>query len=106
MYIKATEEQLYELDLNPVDENTEIAQNLAALAITPLGGVPLAADMGMPMDYRDKPIELSAIAFEAEYRQVVDAFESRVNVENVTAEMDDAGGRIIPTVEVTRNGGQ
>ncbi|MCD8355857.1 MAG: hypothetical protein LUE11_04720 [Clostridia bacterium] len=106
MYIRATEEQLREIELNPADEAVEISQNIAALAVTPLGGVPLAADMGMPMDYKDKPITLSAIAFEAEFRQIVDTFESRVNVENVTIEMDDTGGRIMPTVEVTRNGGQ
>lgn len=103
MIVKTTEEQLCNLDLNPTDEGVEITQNLAALAITPIGGIPLEIEMGLPMNYKDRPMLAASIAFESEFRQAVDDYESRVQVKNVTAEIDDTGGRIIPIVEVARN---
>lgn len=106
MKVTITEAQLEIIELNPENETTEIAQNLAALAVTPQGSVPLACSMGMPMNWKDKPPIVAATAFEAEFTQVVDDYESRVRVNEIKTEIDDTGQRIIPTVEVVANGGQ
>lgn len=104
MRIRVTTTELENLKLEPIDEATEIGQNVTALAVTPKGTVPLDRNMGLSMKYIDRPMRIAASMFEAELITAVDDYESRVQVTDVTTEMEEITGRMVPVVEVERSG--
>jgi hypothetical protein len=95
---------LEEIDLNPTDEVSEIAQNVAALLNTPKGSVPLMREMGLPMKFRDLPQNIAVKRLEMEMTTALDAYEPRAEMQAATAFFAEDGKAQI-TLEVTLNGG-
>lgn len=79
----------------------EILQNVAVIISTPQCSVPLERGTGLPMRFIDKPINVAQAMAVAEIIENVSEQEPRVNVVEVTFEVDeDNPGKLIPTVEV------
>lgn len=100
MRIKIDRDALTNIDLNPASSEIEVAQNLASLAVTPRGSVPLLCDMGMDMRYLDLPIKLAANLFEAELTMAADEYEKRAEITGISLRTEGNGQTLIPTVVV------
>lgn len=105
MIIRVGAEALEAIDLDPELEADEIGQNVAALAVTPKGSVPLARGMGLAMAFRDRPGAAATRIYENEIAEAVDAYEKRATVTGAAVAFDEGTGRMIPEVEVVLNGG-
>ena len=95
---------LDEIEINPSDETTEIAQAISALTATPKGNVPLERGMGLGMEYMHSNSDLAAVQMEAELAAAVEEYEPRAEVRQVSS-VQESEGRIRSKVEVILNGG-
>lgn len=95
---------LEEIDLNPEDEATEIAQAIAVLASTPKGDVPLMRGMGLEMEHIYSNSEVVPVQMEAELAAALDEYEPRAEVKSLSAEQLTEGW-MKTRLEVNLNGG-
>lgn len=103
MLYRASHDDLEEIKIAPGTEAESILQNIAALADTPVGSVPLERELGTETEHLHMPLNAAAGIFEQELAMAIDQYEPRVRTMNITTEIDEHGERLIPTVEVEAN---
>ena len=86
------------VNLAPESTLEEILQNVAVIISTPKFSVPL--ERGLSQRFIDKPIPAAQSILISEVMEAISAFEPRAEVENVTFELGDTPGSMIPVVEV------
>lgn len=91
---------LKNINLAPETREEEIMQNVAVIISTPKFSVPLDRGLGMAQRFVDKPIQVAQSILISEVLDAVERDEPRVEVLNVTFEMGDTPGVLIPIVEV------
>lgn len=91
---------LQNINLAPETREEEIMQNVAVIISTPKFSVPLDRGLGMAQRFVDKPIQVAQSILISEVLDAVERDEPRVEVLNVTFEMGDTPGVLIPVVEV------
>jgi phage baseplate assembly protein W len=90
------------INLKPATTAEEVMQNVAMIISTPRGTVPLDRGFGLSQDYIDKPINVAKALLLADIMDTVPKYEPRVQVDDVTFEIDESvPGKLIPKVEVT-----
>ena len=90
--------------LNEKDTVKSVLQNIAIILRTRRGSCPLYREFGLPMEFLDRPQPVAKTMAIAEIKEVVETFEPRATVEDISFE-EDAGtpGVLIPIVEVSIN---
>ena len=83
---------LEKINLAPEDTTEEVLQNVAVILSTPKFSVPLERGLGLAQRFLDKPIPAAQSILISE---VLEAIE-----ENVTFELGERPGTLIPIVEV------
>ena len=73
---------------------------MAVIISTPKFSVPLERGLGLSHRFIDKPIPAAQSILISEVMEAISAFEPRAEVENVTFELGDTPGSMIPVVEV------
>ena len=91
---------LEKINLAPEDTTEEVLQNVAVILSTPKFSVPLERGLGLAQRFRDKPIPAAQSILISEALEAIEEFEPRAEVENVTFELGDRPGTLIPIVEV------
>ena len=104
MLVMITGESLATININPETVVDEVMQNVAALALTPRGSVPLLRGMGMPMDFKDRPMAIAAEIYEAEMQSVMDSYEPRAALLQAKGRPNELAGWLAETLEVEING--
>ena len=80
-----------ELSLCEKNEVNSILQNVAIILRTRTGTVPMYRDFGLPMDYKDKPLEVARTRFAVEVTEAIERFEPRAKIRGVSVETDFSG---------------
>jgi phage baseplate assembly protein W len=90
--------------LNETDTVKSVLQNIAIILRTRRGSCPLYREFGLPMEFLDRPQPVAKTMAIAEIKEVVETFEPRATVEDISFE-EDVGtpGVLIPIVEVSIN---
>lgn len=89
------------LTLNETDTVPSVLQNVAIVLATRRGTVPLHRDMGLSLDYLDKPINVAKVLLVADVKEAVERYEPRAEVVSVNFAVNPTDPRkLIPTVEV------
>lgn len=88
---------------NTTDTVRSVLQNLSLLYATKQGTVPQYREYGLPMEFIDKPIPVAQTIAVAEITEATEQFEPRATIVDITFEVDNATGRMIPVVEVEIN---
>ena len=91
---------LKNINLAPETTEEEVLQNVAVIISTPKFSVPLERGLGLSQRFIDKPIPAAQSILISEVMEAISAFEPRAEVENVTFELGDTPGSMIPVVEV------
>lgn len=91
---------LEKINLAPEDTTEEVLQNVAVILSTPKFSVPLERGLGLAQRFLDKPIPAAQSILISEVLEAIEEFEPRAEVENVTFELGDRPGTLIPIVEV------
>ena len=98
MIVRISSESLDSINLNPETETEEVAQNAAALALTPEGSCPLLRGMGVAMTYKDRPTTIAAAVYEAELDAALTEWEPRATVTTTEGEADETEGWIVESL--------
>lgn len=77
-----------------------IIQNIALLLNTKKGTIPMYRDFGLPMEFIDKPIDVAETMAVLEISEVLEKFETRAKLKNLSLEKSKDGKMVI-IVEVT-----
>lgn len=96
---------LEKINLAPEDTTEEVLQNVAVILSTPKFSVPLERGLGLAQRFLDKQIPAAQSILISEVLEAIEEFEPRAEVENVTFELGDRPGTLIPIVEVKIIGG-
>lgn len=104
MIVRISSDALDVIDLNPATTAGEVAQNVAALALTPIGSCPILRGMGMGMEFMDRAMEAASELYEAELSMAVDAWEPRAFVVAAEGQTDEEHGWLIERLEVEVDG--
>lgn len=88
------------VNLAPETTLEEVLQNVAVILSTPKFSVPLDRGLGMEQRFLDKPIQVAQSILISEVLDAVEQYEPRAEVLNVSFELGDAPGKLIPVVEV------
>ena len=91
---------LENINLAPETIEQEVLQNVAVIISTPKYSVPLDRGLGMAQRFVDKPIQVAQAILVSEVLDAIEEAEPRVEVLNVTFELGDRPGLLIPIVEV------
>lgn len=91
---------LEKINLAPEDTTEEVLQNVAVILSTPKFSVPLERGLGLAQRFLYKPIPAAQSILISEVLEAIEEFEPRAEVENVTFELGDRPGTLIPIVEV------
>lgn len=91
---------LEKINLAPEDTTEEVLQNVAVILSTPKFSVPLERGLGLAQRFLDKPISAAQSILISEVLEAIEEFEPRAEVENVTFELGERPGTLIPIVEV------
>ena len=91
---------LENINLAPETVEQEVLQNVAVIISTPKYSVPLDRGLGMAQRFVDKPIQVAQAILVSEVLDAIEEAEPRVEVLNVTFELGDRPGLLIPIVEV------
>lgn len=91
---------LEKINLAPESTTEEILQNVAVIISTPKFSVPLDRGLGLAQRFIDRPIQVAQSVLISEVLDAVEEYEPRVEVLNVTFELGDTPGALIPVVEV------
>lgn len=97
---------LEKISLAPENTTEEVLQNVAIILSTPKFSVPLERGLGLAQRFLDKPIQAAQSILISEVFDAIEAFEPRAEVENVTFELGDRPGTLIPIVEVNITDGE
>ena len=100
MIVRINSAELDTINIAPATEAEEIAQNVAALALTPLGSCPILRGMGLEMTFKDRPAEFAADIYEAELDMAIDAWEPRAVLVKTEGEPDEEAGWLMENLEV------
>jgi phage baseplate assembly protein W len=92
---------LEKINLAPETTTEEILQNVAVIISTPKFSVPLDRGLGLAQRFLDKPIQTAQPILVAEVMDAVEEYEPRVQIDNVTFELGDTPGALVPVVEVS-----
>lgn len=91
---------LEKINLAPETTVEEVLQNVSVIISTPKFSVPLDRGMGLAQRFLDKPIQVAQSILISEVMDAIEEYEPRAEVENVTFELGDRPGLLIPVVEV------
>ena len=91
------------INLAPESTVEEVLQNVAMIISTPRFSVPLDRGLGLAQRFLDKPIQVGQTILVSEVLEAVERDEPRAKIENVTFELGDTPGALIPVVEVSIN---
>ncbi len=91
---------LEKINLAPEDTTEEVLQNVAVILSTPKFFRSVGAGLGAGATVFDKPIPAAQSILISEVLEAIEEFEPRAEVENVTFELGDRPGTLIPIVEV------
>lgn len=91
---------LENINLAPETVEQEVLQNVAVIISTPKYSVPLDRGLGMAQRFVDKPIQVAQAILISEVLDAIEEAEPRAEVLNVTFELGDRPGALIPIVEV------
>lgn len=87
----------------PATVYEEVIQNLTFLLNTPKYSIPLDRGFGLGLDYTDKPQALAIQGMTAELYEVIQDYEPRATVKNITFEEVTETGTMKPRIEVSIN---
>lgn len=82
----------------------EVTQNIATLLNTISYTVPYDRTLGLNPDFLDETTEIAKAKLTAQVVELIRQREPRAEVKQVTYEVDNIEGRLVPTVEVAING--
>lgn len=88
------------INLAPESTTEEVLQNVAIIVSTPKFSVPLDRGIGLAQRFIDKPIQIAKTILISEILDAIEAFEPRAEVTNVTFEIGETPGLMIPVLEV------
>ena len=88
------------INLAPETTVEEVLQNVAMIVSTPKFSVPLDRGMGLAQRFVDKPIQAAQSILISEVLDAVEEYEPRAEIENVTFELGEKPGTLIPVLEV------
>lgn len=91
---------LTNINLAPETTVEEVLQNVAVIISTPKFSVPLDRGMGLAQRFVDKPIQVAQSILISEVLDAVERDEPRAEVLNVTFDLGETPGALIPIVEV------
>lgn len=91
---------LEKINLAPETTVEEVLQNVSVIISTPKFSVPLDRGLGLAQRFLDRPIQVAQPVLISEVLDAIEAYEPRAQVENVTFELGDRPGALIPVVEV------
>lgn len=91
---------LEKINLAPETTVEEVLQNVSVIISTPKFSVPLDRGMGLAQRFLDKPIQVAQSILISEVMDAIEEYEPRAEIENVTFELGDRPGLLIPVVEV------
>ena len=91
---------LTKINLAPATREEEILQNVAVIISTPKFSVPLDRGLGMAQRFLDKPIQTAQPILISEVLEAVEQYEPRAQICDVTFELGERPGALIPVVEV------
>lgn len=94
---------LNKINLEPKTTREEILQNVAVILSTPKFSVPLDRGLGLAQRFLDKPIQVAQPVLISEVLEALEEYEPRVQVDDVTFELGERPGALIPVVEVSIN---
>lgn len=77
------------LSLCESDEEKSILQNVYSILTTPKGSVPMYRDFGLPMAYKDKPMNVVETIISSEIMEALKRFEPRASYADVVCEIDE-----------------
>jgi len=84
------------------DPVSSILQNIHLLLNTRKGTVPFMRDFGLPMEYKDKPLQLAKAILTAEATEAVSIYEPRVKKIKMRLEPSlTSPGQFVAVAEVT-----
>lgn len=84
------------------DPASSILQNIYLLLNTRKGTVPFMRDFGLPMEYKDKPLQLAKTILTAEVIEAVSIYEPRVKSIKMSLEPSlTVSGQMVAVAEVT-----
>lgn len=89
------------INLAPESTAEEVLQNVSIIISTPKFSVPLERGLGLAQRFLDKPIPVAQSILISEVMDAIEEYEPRAAVENVTFELGDRPGLLIPVVEVS-----
>jgi phage baseplate assembly protein W len=83
------------------DTVASVLQNLALIYTTKKGTVPMYRELGLAMEYLDKPENVAKAIMVSEITTETEEFEPRAKLVQISFDYDtSAPGKIIPVVEV------
>lgn len=88
------------INIAPATETEEVAQNVAALALTPLGSCPILRGMGLEMAFKDRPMQIAAEVYAAELDMAIDAWEPRAALVKAEGKMGEDEEWLMEGLEV------
>ena len=88
------------IDLAPVSEVEEIAQNVRTIIMTPLGTCPQYREFGVSMEFVDKPLLVARAMLTQEYIRRIEQWEPRVEVVSITFSGEAIDGEMVATVRM------
>lgn len=88
------------VDFDPVDELTEIMQNVRTILNTPQFSVPLDRDFGTDASILDNPIPVARAKYSSLVITAIETYEPRVKVTQISFEEDQLAGKLIKKVRV------
>lgn len=92
---------LTNINIAPESTVEEVLQNVAVLISSPKFSVPLDRGLGLAQRFIDKPIQVAQSILISEVIEAVQEYEPRAQIDNVTYELGERPGALIPIVEVT-----
>lgn len=91
---------LEKINLAPETTVEEVLQNVSIIISTPKFSVPLDRGLGLSQRFLDKPIQVAQSILISEVMDAIEEYEPRAEIENVTFELGERPGLLIPVVEV------
>lgn len=91
---------LENINLAPETVEEEVLQNIAVIISTPKFSVPLDRGLGLAQRFLDRPIQVAQSILVSEVLDAIEEAEPRAEVLNVSFELGDTPGKMIPVVEV------
>ena len=88
------------INLAPESTVEEVLQNIVMILTTPRFSVPLDRGLGLAQRFLDKPVQLAQPILISEVMEAITLYEPRAEIVNVSFELGELPGALIPVVEV------